>query len=289
MSIKDDLKSVSQEISSILAGFKLALIVISYFGLGSVAKWVISHWYPFTRWLWDLFCEYYKLPIFPVVVKDSLTALVFFIPLAMAAIIEIRKKSEDENKNTHRLLGAFFGFLFLVLICKDVISSIVYELSNMANLENSIIRKIIVDMEIAFEFFTSLYGFLAIILYFGSGMFVFFYTRKNPNQRKLILRYVRKMSGFGTSIFAAMSAGSLLYAFAWLSDGSRNEAERDIVVAISIMFIIVTIILAAVAFSPRKLFVTAGACIAFVAAAMCFELVVWFVSFIENAPAQALI
>ena len=49
MSIRDDLKSVLKELSSILAGFKLALIVISYFGLGSVAKWVISHWYPFTR------------------------------------------------------------------------------------------------------------------------------------------------------------------------------------------------------------------------------------------------
>ena len=109
------------ELSPILAGFKLALIVIGWFGLGSVASWVIERWYPFTRWVWDQMTEFFLWPTLPIVVKDSLTALVFFLPLGIGAIFQARHK--DESRFRQRLLGTFFGCFFLVLICRDVLSS----------------------------------------------------------------------------------------------------------------------------------------------------------------------
>ncbi|OOE86853.1 hypothetical protein BZG73_03155, partial [Salinivibrio siamensis] len=128
MSLKEDLKSVLAELSPILAGFKLAVIVIGYFGFGSVAKWIISYWYPFTRWVWNQVAIVLYLPEFPLIVKDSLTALVFFMPLGITAISQ-RIRGVEKSEEKHRVSSALFGFLFLILICKDVITSILDSLS----------------------------------------------------------------------------------------------------------------------------------------------------------------
>jgi hypothetical protein len=65
----------------VVAGFQLAVAVIGYVGVGALASWVVSVWFPFTREMWQLLIQYMKLPFHLTnIEKDSLTTLVFFYP-----------------------------------------------------------------------------------------------------------------------------------------------------------------------------------------------------------------
>ena len=88
MNFGKDTKLILVELTPILAGFKLAVIVIGYFGFGSFAKWVISYWYPFTRLVWDTIMNTFSLLILPILVKVSLTALVFFFTRSNRSMAE---------------------------------------------------------------------------------------------------------------------------------------------------------------------------------------------------------
>ncbi|PJE27163.1 hypothetical protein CVM50_17260 [Pseudooceanicola marinus] len=67
--------------------------------------------------------------------------------------------------------------------------------------------------------------------------------------------------------------------------GALYGAGLAIFVSGAIMLIVFSILSAAVLIAPRKLFITAGACSAFVLAALFFDLAVWVIKFIETAPA----
>lgn len=274
MSIRSDLRSISQEFSSILAGFKLALIVISYFGLGSVAKWFISHWYPFTRWVWDVLCNYFTLPIFPDVVKDSLTALVFFLPLGITAFIEFSRRDINQNKNTHRFFGAFFGLFFVVLICKDALSVIASAV--LENAASGFIFNFLTRLNDLLINLPSWYYVVTFVVYTIFAASIYFSTRKNRNFYSLLMKSIRR-SNF--TVLILISIGLILTIGA-----SFFSVESAILFAVSIMLIILLILFAAVAFAPRKLFVAAGAGIAFIVAALLFEFAVWLIAFIETAP-----
>lgn len=170
MSFKNDVKSVLVELSPILAGFKLAVIVIGYFGLGSVAKWVISYWYPFTRWVWDSVANLLYLPIFPVIVKDSLTALIFFLPLGGAALWR-KVAGRTGEGDSHRVLGAAFGSLFLIIICKDVLQTIAESLASPA-------QDLIVSLN-RLDYFVTIFGMfvMVVIILYGSMVLVSRYTK----------------------------------------------------------------------------------------------------------------
>lgn len=286
MSIKEDLRAVFKELSPILAGFKLALIVISYFGLGSVAKWVISHWYPFTRWLWDGVCNFLSIPAFPVVVKDSLTALVFFIPLGVTAAIEFRLGSSSQNRNTHRLLGAFFGFLFLIIICKDAITSIGFALSAVApdsRYDGALAKfasQIVSDLN-SIPKWTP----VALALAHSVATYaIYLYVRKSPSRSEKLAVWLQGVWRVALRSLAFSSAISALCVMYLATSGYIHGAGIAVVSSIAIMFAILAILSSAVIFAPRKLYITAGACLAFVAAAICFELLVATISFIESAP-----
>ncbi|SLN70443.1 hypothetical protein PSM7751_03729 [Pseudooceanicola marinus] len=283
---KDDFRSIAQEFSSILAGFKLALILISYFGLGSVAKWVVSHWYPFTRWAWDQLCQYLTLPSFPDVVKDSLTALIFFAPLGITAFAE-SKKSEAASRNlTHQVSGAFFGFLFLAIICKDTLSTIgavVLQASAPEFLLDAqdTLRK-------ATQFINDMprwtfAAFIASYVIFVGLFFRGFVKRgKNVDSLKRAITITSRVM-VSTSSTAALTSVAVGIGLSMV--GALYGAGLAIFVSGAIMLIVFSILSAAVLIAPRKLFITAGACSAFVLAALFFDLAVWVIKFIETAPA----
>lgn len=125
MSILNDTKQVLKELSPILAGFKLAIIVISYFGVGSLAKWCIEHWYPFTRKMWDALAFSLSFPEFSIPVKDSLTALIFFLPLGITAVHQIFYPSNESTSNSYRAFAGLLGVVFFFIVTKDVIGEIV--------------------------------------------------------------------------------------------------------------------------------------------------------------------
>lgn len=286
MSIKNDAKSVAKELSPILAGFKLALIVVGYFGIGSVAKWVLTHWYPFTRWVWDKFCEYFTIPLFPIPLKDSLTALIFFIPLGSSALLSFLRNDDDEYNITHRFFGSFFGITFLFIICKDALTSIGNSISNIET-SKEIINKIKESIQTAYDIFNNIPSwtwFLIIATYISVAFFMYFYFTRSEKRRALFLVYSKKYTIYNLIFFLSILLLFSIYFIIISVMDPSGGMEISLILSISIIIIILSIIIASIAFVPKKLFLTAGACIAFVIAALCFEISIAVISFIERAP-----
>lgn len=286
MGVKEDVRAVFRELSPILAGFKLALIVISYFGIGSVAKWVVSHWYPFTRWVWDRFCEVFTFPTLPVVLKDSLTALIFFVPLGTTAIIEFRRGGE-ESRSIHRILGAFFGVLFLVIICKDAFSEI-GEALRVAAVSSNFNDEFMLRIREALDVVNSIpraifFAFLGVYLVSAGALAVF--INRSSERRAWFERHVRKSFRYSAFGFASGTLFPVFYLFFSTADDGTRGVGLAVAASIAIMFLILSILLVAVAFAPRRLFIATGACVAFVFTAVCFELVVALIHFIEKKSA----
>lgn len=124
MRMSENLRGLLSEFSALLAGFKLGMILIGWFGFGSVAKWVIEHWYPFTRWIWDMVAISFNFPALPIAVKDSLTALVFFLPLGLTALFLPRSEDAANQSKAIRLVALFLGIALLLVVSKDAIGEI---------------------------------------------------------------------------------------------------------------------------------------------------------------------
>lgn len=295
MSVKDDLRSVLSELSPIIAGFKLAVIVIGYFGFGSVAKWIISHWYPFTRWVWDQLTGLFLLPELPLIVKDSLTALIFFLPLGIIAIGQ-RIRGLDKSEDRHRVSGAFFGFLFLFLICKDVITSIASSISSSAQGVITLIgaeRLSIVSDTILYVYACILVAFFV----FRGGSYVsriekyssatkkyaFFNKCRDMDEALKTAMARSKKKFFRITSIVLLFYISLIGLLLVINSGQLNTGA--IIGAIVILAVIVASLLSSIFFAPKKLFITTGAAVAFVLAAVLFEGFMTAKAFMETIPA----
>jgi hypothetical protein len=289
MSLEKDIKSVLAELSPILAGFKLAVIVIGYFGFGSVAKWIISYWYPFTRWVWDEVAILLSFPEFPMIVKDSLTALVFFLPLGITALLQ-RIRGESNNTTRDRFWGALFGFLFLFFICKDVIGSVANSVA--------ISMQTVVDTDsneaggllmaaIMFSYLITGIGFYKLIdrakksPIDGSS----FFSKIHYLHKKLTTFLTEHKRKFLTTniffvIFAFLSA-----TFEFINRSGANNAAA-IVGAMLILAFIVSSLILAIVYVPKKLFITTGAAVAFVLAAFFFEGFIGAKEFMESVGSR---
>jgi hypothetical protein len=285
MSLEKDIKSVLAELSPILAGFKLAVIVIGYFGLGSVAKWIISYWYPFTRWVWDEVAILLSFPEFPIIVKDSLTALIFFLPLGITAVLQ-RIRGENNNTARDRFWGGLFGFLFLFLICKDVISSVA----------NSIATSMQAANETRGNEVDGLLLTAIVISYLVAGICLYKLVeraKKYPidgpsffskihylyNKQRVWIKEKRLKFLLANIVFVAF--GFLTTTFELINRSGANDASA-IIGAMSILAFIVSSLMLAIYYVPKKLFITTGAAIAFVLAAIFFEGFIGAKEFMES-------
>jgi hypothetical protein len=287
MAVKDDIKSVLRELSPILAGFKLAVIIIGYFGLGSVAKWVISYWYPFTRWVWDRVADLFFLPEFPVIIKDSLTALLFFLPLGVTAIWQWFSGKTD-SKDSHRVMGAVFGILILIVICKDVVSSIISSIST--SMQDPLVSSLLTSfskfgysdvMRIGFGFGIAIAFSLAILFLDSRRIENTFLVKLKSffDGLQSFIKRSRKTIIISYAVFTPIGLTTVFYELISKSDPSYAIA---VVVSIGILFLILLSLLLAILYAPKKLYVTTGAGIAFVLAAAFFEAFIVAKSFMES-------
>ena len=288
MKPKETGRAILDELSPILAGFKLAVILIGYFGVGSFAKWVVTYWYPFTRWIWDSVASFLSLPEFPLLVKDSLTALFFFLPLGVTAIVQ-KSKGDKSGSESYRVIGAFFGLLFLFVICRDVMISIFDALAQSYKDFSSKLPERNQDFSLAIV--ASLYAFMGLALGtlmaiarrapkhgkgFWSGV-----RRSEEKARHLILKY-RKPFFRLNSWFLGITFIIVSVAFV-VRLGS--ETAIPIAIAMLLLFLILISLLLAILYAPKKLYVTTGASIAFILAAVFFEVFIYAKSFMEGVVA----
>jgi hypothetical protein len=176
--------------------------------------------------------------------------------------------------------------MFLFFICNEALSAIgtaVLEASSLVRFDSVLLR----FFEDFFEVINTVpvwakFAFVGSYLAFAGVLAV--YMKKN---KKKMLRFSRKIRQSTKLSFQLLSATSLVLLFSAGSlpmTGLLYGVEIAVMVSIAIMLITLAILLAAVAFAPKKLFVTAGACIAFVLAAACFEIAVGVIDFIEKSP-----
>ena len=294
--MKKQLFDLLRDLSSILAGFKLAIIVIGYIGIGSLAKWVIEQWYPFTRWVWNNVIAYFNFPKITDVEKDALTAMVFFLPLGITAAIYRIKKIEEEVSLRVKITSLSLGVLFVYLICQNVINFILtnsifderfnkiakkaYEVHNENSVEISIVVVVIIAWSLGRSlvmrkegladsilekidsknnvFFT---GILKLSWYFIRALH---YYERSFRRIGYIFMIVLFTSYGGIILFLLISLDSYLP-------------------LISFIFVVFIVIIS-VFYAPRKLMLAAGALLAFVSASYAYEFYQIAKSFIESSP-----
>ena len=110
------------------------------------------------------------------------------------------------------------------------------------------------------------------------------FIQKRPDIKTRLQENVRKLSKRLTAALVSTSLVTTVSATLLQFSGIFAGSEVSVLISIAIMFLILSILTAAVAFSPKKLFLTTGACIAFILAAALFELAIAIISFIENPP-----
>jgi hypothetical protein len=103
---------------------------LSYVGIGQLGKWLIEKFYPWTRLLWGDLLAWLKLPNISNLEKDALTALLFFMPLAISAMLSAvwAREGSDATHQQRRsdvLTAMFFGGVFFFLICGSLVSGLV--------------------------------------------------------------------------------------------------------------------------------------------------------------------
>lgn len=126
MSTDSNKQSVYEHFAYLLAAFKVASYTLVLFQIGSVAAWLEEYWFPFTHFIWDSLTTILRLPELPLYVKDSLTALLFFLPLGVSTInsSKLSRKSTASLKTT--VIAAVFGILILYLMASFVIKVFIH-------------------------------------------------------------------------------------------------------------------------------------------------------------------
>jgi len=124
--------------SQILAGAKVTAAFITFLGFGQISRWLSDVFYPFTRILWgDLFL-WLNLPDISAIEKDALTALLFFVPLAVSSLLSKRISDEsaeltERDRRTDWIIAILFAMLFFVLICGSLLVRLVDRVPSLAS------------------------------------------------------------------------------------------------------------------------------------------------------------
>lgn len=264
--------NIAAGVSSILAGFKLATIVVSIFGIGSIAKWVIEEWYPFTRWVWDVLSENFNFPHFDDLTKDSLTALVFFMPLGISAVVKGYFGAKEDYTLAIRILSFFLSLIFLYLICKDVILFTLDATSIKNKSEFEILklyRAMIALIITVLAFFTLKLVAKKIISEKIQNKFKDLMEKTIQNRWTLIILFSFQIT---------------FVLFTLYQTAEKNGKSDQIIIPSGVLIAILICIYFANTFNPKQLFSATGAALSFIFASALFEAVIFLKGFIDSAP-----
>ena len=284
--LKISLLAIARDFSSVLAGFKLAIIILGYFGVGSLAKWIIEQWYPFTRWVWDNVLLYFHIPEISDIEKDALTAIVFFFPLGVTALVYRFRKLDDGTTPRQRLISASLGILFVYIMCRNVIDFVFANAKMSKGLETLlsgaddlilvITLAVFVQVVLFFLFHFNLFDKLS-----GS-------IKISDNTRRIFIKLSQIIISIGTFMEKIISKankpalGGVVAFYAIV--GMLTSISLDNYLPLATIAYVGFVVIAAVTYAPKKLMLAAGASIALIFAAYGYEGLVAAVEFIENSP-----
>ncbi|WP_299879068.1 hypothetical protein [uncultured Cocleimonas sp.] len=234
-----------------LASFHVATYIVSFFGVGAVAKWISEQWFPFTRWLWtELFIwaeQYISLPLFNDVEKDALTTALFFSPLGIYAMFFKKDHPLDDK---YKIAAIFIGLFFVIVVGIRLLSVVFGAI-----------------FSIDFLPLTG-WGWLYLIL---SVTYILFH---------LIMKGVTSKSSIpltSSDVFNTISIAAILYALVLITERVLNLG-----IVTSFCFIIVFVLSgSAIYHTPYRLSWGLGSLFAFILSGFLFDGVLLLAEFIE--------
>ncbi|MEW8409841.1 MAG: hypothetical protein AB2696_13490 [Candidatus Thiodiazotropha sp.] len=271
---KYSFKQALDDFGPVLAGFQIAVSVVSFFGIGAFASWVIERWLPFTRWIWTEILAYIKLPDISDPEKDALTAVAFFTPMAVSALLNrkiiIETELEDRGKLIRvRVFALVVGAIFMYLVGSRVVTDM---LDMVGNFDFSAIKSLIDVFQIllvpaalvpiAYKFYVTKFTTL---------------KEDDPDKYHKVYSMVLMISQIGvfSIMFLIVTGGGI-----WLASQGIGwiRAFAPLLVLICLGVTVV--------FHPNRLLNTAGVVIAFVLSSVGWEFALFVVEVIENAPSS---
>ena len=266
------LKDMGRAFSPILAGFKLAIILVGYIGVGSIAKWIVEQWYPFTRWMWDNIFVYLDLPKLSQIEKDSLTALLFFLPLGASCIWSLRRTTDDQRNPSLQIISGALGTIFFIVLCWDVVRFTLQSTTPaiVSNLEKDHQRLI---EALNLFYYNPLIGIAILLSYVTLVMMVYFIIRRKIMENERWRNRLRRISKFSVGFFA----------FTFLILAISASMTADSILPFISVLLIISIVVLSVLKSPLLLLTASGASLAFILSALTYEACLFAISFIESA------
>lgn len=303
------MRKLLDEIGPLLAGFQIAVSIVGFFGIGAVAKWILENWFPFTRWVWSELLTLVNLPDLSNAEKDALTTLAFFAPMAISSFISWRTRDKAEPEEAQspqgitdsskelrlRIYASLIGAAFMVIVGGSVIQDTITLFTTDAPADVvSEESEPLLDVE-AFARLGLLVAVLGLIA--AASALIYWLTRKNRRLREKTDRFFQWLglnakpiksvvSGAAMSTAASIITSlSSLVSFAAASSGIVFAASQlGPIRTISPLLVLVSL-LATVLLNPARLLKTAGVVIALVVASLGWDLAIFIVRAVENAPA----
>ncbi|MBY6237430.1 hypothetical protein KUV99_14805 [Vibrio harveyi] len=269
---KYSLKQALDDFGPVLAGFQIAASVVGFFGIGAFASWVIERWLPFTRWVWAEIFKYIQFPDISDPEKDALTAIAFFTPMAISALLNRNSLEESTPENKSKLLrvriyALVIGVIFMYLVGSRVVLDMI---DMVGNFELVAIQRAIIIMQAPVLI-------VPVIPVVYRQYVTKFTTLRDDNPEKFSrnLNRILKYSQIAVflALFVIVAGGGI-----WLASAGIGwiRAFAPLLVLICLG---VTVI-----FHPNRLLNTAGVVIAFVISSVGWEVALYVVEVIETAP-----
>ncbi len=111
-------------IGPILAGFQITAALIGYVSVGSLASWVIKVWFPVTRAMWENIKLYFALPIHLTdLEKDALTTIAFFTPITISALM---RRRGAVTPRSIQIAALFTAIAFAWIVGRQLLSDVLH-------------------------------------------------------------------------------------------------------------------------------------------------------------------
>ncbi len=269
---KYSVKQFLDDFGPVLAGFQIAVSIVSFFGIGAFASWVIEHWFPFTRWVWTEIISYIDFPDISDPEKDALTAIAFFIPMAVSALLNRLNNHNSDSPDKGKLLRVRIAALVIGVIFMYLVGSrVIFDMLEMAS-----------NFEVTSFYEVFRYSNMVIVLLMIPYIIHFLYARliskehindwERYYERSSKIRRISQVLMFTVLLVTAAGGGI------WLAAAGMGWIR-----AFAPLFILLCLG-TTVIFHPNRLLNTAGVVIAFVGASFGWELALAVVEIIESVP-----
>jgi hypothetical protein len=295
------------EISPLLAGFQIAVSIVGFFGIGTVATWILEHWLPLTRLAWTRILELVNVPDISSPEKDALTTLAFFAPMAISSFISwyTRKnpnrtepwtetlESDVAKEVRLRIMAAVVGTIFMIAVGGSVVQDAVtlFTTDSPTTVDVSV-RKPVFNIE-TFAQIGLLVSVLTFLLAVSVSIYVLSIRSKRLSYRvKYAIVFLTKYAkpvrknvysaafGVATSIISSLLS---LVSFATMFGGIIFASGQLGLIRTTAPLLVLTSLLATIFLDPTRLLKTGGVVIAFVLASLGGDLAVMLVRAVENA------